>query len=380
MKTSKDRSAQHSKGEIKMKKKRKRKPQSCDSLILAVAARDLEMVDKLLREGKDVNVQDENCLSAVMLALRPRGLSQFDHTSAVIVRKLLDAGADCTAIDREGKSVFHYACEAGVAAKYIAEHGADVNARDHEGRTPLMCAVTCKSNDSSVSSMVCGLLRIGADPFAEDRVGNTVWDYVQDPFSAMELMKAFDHLWRDSRGETVLMKLCRLGFPRLVRKFLDWGADPAIRNKEGRTALMISCEPVPDFEGFPDQLEIVKALIEHGADPMDGSIDEVPVTYLVSAAEELLKAVVAGDRRAVQRFLDMGISPNLIGNEEGSLLMIAARKGDLACVEMLLKAGADVNDKSLRARTKALVEASRARIIRRVNKEKYVLLVNLMIW
>ena len=94
----------------------------------------------------------------------------------------------------------------------------------------------------------------------------------------------------------------------------------------------------------------------------------------------MLKAVVAGDRRAVQRFLDMGISPNLIGNEEGSLLMIAARKGDLACVEMLLKAGADVNDKSLRARTKALVEASRARIIRRVNKEKYVLLVNLMIW
>ena len=48
--------------------------------------------------------------------------------------------------------------------------GADVNARDSIGRTPLMWAMdTCKSNSSAIEA----LINMGADENAKDNSGNT---------------------------------------------------------------------------------------------------------------------------------------------------------------------------------------------------------------
>jgi ankyrin repeat protein len=328
-----------------------------DSLILAVWESNLERVKSLLDQGADVNARDEKGRNILMIALLspdplfPLGFSDFIET-------LVAAGADCKATDNEGKSVIHYACHLGVHPTLFLEHGGDINARDQEGRTPLMhAAASLGIIPILLPFVVQGLLEKGADPFAEDNRGRTVWDYVRSRPVAWVLAGKFDHRWQDKRGETVLMKLCRLIAPDLAREALEEGADPAVRNKEGKTAFMIACERVADANWFPEQLALVRILIDHGADPMDGSLNGVPVTDSVFAAEKLLTAVAAGNHKAVQHFLDREISPN-VGGEQGSLLMIAAGRGDLQCVEMLLNAGADVNVVSYLARSNALVTAS----------------------
>lgn len=91
----------------------------------------------------------------------------------------LDAGADVNAGDEDGRTPLHYAanfsCEPGVLRVLVAA-GADVNARDRKGTTPLHLA--CSRDLSPEIPQV--LLAAGADPKAKDRLGSTPLDIAED--------------------------------------------------------------------------------------------------------------------------------------------------------------------------------------------------------
>ena len=76
----------------------------------------------------------------------------------------LAKGADVNAKDKEGKSPLHYAERKAVAELLLAK-GADVNAKDNEGKTPLHCATR--------KDTVELLLATGADVNAKDNGGET---------------------------------------------------------------------------------------------------------------------------------------------------------------------------------------------------------------
>jgi len=124
----------------------------------------------LQREGIDVNykldIQDDKTL--LMIAL-----SDGHDMYAMIVR-LLDSGADINAKDIYGKTPLIYACSheriSIECVQLLLERGAYIDAEDNYGKTPLMYAC---SNENISEECVQLLLDSGADIIVKDKYGKT---------------------------------------------------------------------------------------------------------------------------------------------------------------------------------------------------------------
>lgn len=120
--------------------------------------------------------------------------------------KLLERGAVVDARDEMGCTPLHYARNKKIIEELI-RRGADVHARDRYGRTPLHLAC-----ERGFSDIVECLLAYRADPNACDLRGNT-------PLHVMRSSSEIEHL------------------------LTLWGADPSIRNLEGKTASDLGVPP-----------------------------------------------------------------------------------------------------------------------------------------
>jgi hypothetical protein len=90
----------------------------------------------------------------------------------------LDGGADVTARDRDGRTPLHYAASNGTHAdiQALLDAGADLMARDKIwGSTPLHWAA-----QSGTSVSLRALLDAGADAKAKNKNGKTPWDSAQE--------------------------------------------------------------------------------------------------------------------------------------------------------------------------------------------------------
>eukprot|EP01041_Mallomonas_annulata_P000700 gene700-1341_t len=91
-------------------------------------------------------------------------------------KKLLSQGADINTIDNTtGSSPLHFSCITGNLSlvKYIAENGGQLEIKNHENMTPLLCAV-----DNKFSDIVLYLLHRGADATTKSKTGYNLLHYV----------------------------------------------------------------------------------------------------------------------------------------------------------------------------------------------------------
>jgi ankyrin repeat protein len=198
------------------------------------------------------------------------------------------------------------------AALALIENGADVNAAQPDGTTPLHWAVY-KIDVPLVES----LLEHGADASAMN-------DYGSSPLAEA-------------------VKVAHVG---LVERLLEAGADPESRNQDGETALMLAARA--------GSLEIVKRLVEHGAD-VNAREAFRGQTALMWAADgrfgELTRFLVehGADVEARSIVNDWGTQitsePRAQYRPTGGLtpLLHAARSGCLDCIGALLAGGAKID-------------------------------------
>ena len=180
-----------------------------------------------------------------------------EDRSAAKVQLLLDYGADATMTSSDGYGPLHavgdymwrhaYAPETDVAvAKLLAERGADLEARDGYGLTPLLRAINC-----GVPAEVAALLEAGADVNATS------------PNDALPACNA---------GQSALMSA--VSSPEVVSILLLHGADLEARSATGQTVLEVIDKLLEDdaeesdYPQFYVDLRASRALIESRSRPI----------------------------------------------------------------------------------------------------------------
>jgi ankyrin repeat protein len=138
-------------------------------LILASAAGHGEVVQSLLRAGADVNAVDERGWPAILRA------AYFGH--GAIVRALLESGASPDSREtHEGGTALHFAARQNHpdTVRALLDAGADPNAALSNGWTSLMWAV-----ERGSAEVVRMLIEAGADPNASTATGVTALQWAQ---------------------------------------------------------------------------------------------------------------------------------------------------------------------------------------------------------
>ncbi len=159
--------------------------------------------------------------------------------------ELMKHGADPNAKNNEGKTPLQEACASGnlECAKCLLEHGADLNAVSNNGFTPLHLAV-----DSLENETVLWLLEVGATVNTSDYEGYTPLHVAcRHPergryTNIVEkiLQAGSDINARNNKGETPLHEACYHGRLNAAKTLIENGADMRARTRKGRTPLDIA--------------------------------------------------------------------------------------------------------------------------------------------
>lgn len=173
-----------------------------ESLIDAIKAGDKTLVEKLIREGADVNWRPEGGLTPLCQATCIRNVT--------IMKILLAAGAWTDWPTSNGAPPVFYAASGPdkdpQPLKVLIAEGADLHLQEQNGelRAPLHQAVI-----ESLVDKVRVLLEAGADVHQEDSSGRTAIFYaclvdgdMNEEIVRMLLEKGSDPLWANSNGQT----------------------------------------------------------------------------------------------------------------------------------------------------------------------------------
>lgn len=158
----------------------------------------------------------------------------------------------------------------------LLDQGANREARDKLGRTPLLLATRGNQIESARV-----LIEAGADVNAKDNIDDSPYLYAGASGFNQILRLTLDHgadLKSTNRyGGTALIPAAEKGFVDNVRTLIDAGVDVNHLNRLHWTALM---EAIVLSDGGPRHVEIVEMLIKAGADVNIADNDGVtPLTH-----------------------------------------------------------------------------------------------------
>ena len=253
---------------------------------------------------------------------------------------------------RERVTPLHAAVDKGhlSTAMLLLQRGADLGSRDFVNRTPLHIA-----SYRGHAEIVSLLIYYGANPNAETNNRETplflASKYGRQNAARLLLEHGANANRSNAKGLTPLRAAWQEGHIDNVRLLLDYGADVKSSDNRGKSPLHLvlqeshyrdillldppvpsSLRPNPAF--LERRLDIVKLLLEHGADT------KYPDKY---GATPLHIASRKGFIDIVQLLIHHGADANLPDNQGVTPLHITSQEGFIDIVQLLFHHGADAN-------------------------------------
>src|SRR3984885_6513885 len=359
-------------------------PDGSTALLWAAYWNDQKAVEALLAAGANVNASTREGFTALSQACT--------NGNAAMVEALLKAGADANSFQAEGQSALMTAARAGNAGsvKALLDHGAEGNSKESgRGQTALMWATAENHPD-----VVKVLVEHGADVNAV----SSIFD-----FSGMKVKPGDVPMHFPRGGFTALLFAARGGFTECAKILLDHGADIKIADPDGTSALLLaiinghydtaaflldrkadpnaadsmgraalfaaidmrdiygSNRPAPRDSNKIDPMDLIKMLLDHGADvnakltkliPPRAVLD-FPDVMMGEGATPFLRAAKSADVPLMNLLLEKGADPKVVTRAGVTALMVAAgmghantiRRGEqpIEAMKICLDKGVDIN-------------------------------------
>jgi len=253
-----------------------------------------------------------------------------------MAKRLIDAGADLNRQSRLGGTALTYAVATGSSemVKLLIEKGANLTLATKEGLTPLSYAAW-KGNEE-----LFGTLLGAGSPLDQDVLnGRTMLHFAAyggNGAIVQLVLKLKPKLNVDSTADqdvTPLMIAAEQGHKECVAALLKAGANPRMltspdENVGGKNAL--------HFAALNGHEEVITVLLNHN----HGTAIDAPTTNGLTA---LMLAAGRGHVRVVDVLLKAGADVNATDRDGMSVLSYAAKLGRPSVIPMLLQAGAKVS-------------------------------------
>ena len=214
------------------------------------------------------------------------------------------------------------------AACQLIEHGADLQAQNNNGDTPLHLALQESQVDVAVARM---LIERGADPTAQNNDGWAPLHLVSDwgewgqvGVARMLIEHCADLTIHNNYGWTPLHLASDWGQVDVARMLLEHGADPTAQNNYGWTPLHLASQ-----EG---DVDVARMLIEHGADLTAQNRDGQTSLHLASQMGEVDVACM---------LIEHGADLTAQDRDGQTPLHLASQIGEVDVVRILMEHGAD---------------------------------------
>ena len=239
----------------------------------------------------------------------------------------------------------------------LLQQGADANYR--ENNRPLLCWAAQNGN----STVVTKLIEAGADVNAVDGIGHTplirAIETQQTEIVKILLSKKADPNAKDSQDEPILMYAVKSRKPEIAQAVIAAGADVNWVSAEGDSPALEVAQ-----EGLPESALMIKVLADAKANLDASNIIYTPLYYATDQGyKEIVKALLDGGANPngktqsgklpiheaveyveiLQMLLDKKADPNLQDDSGATALTVAIENGYAGAVPVLIKAGADVN-------------------------------------
>jgi len=254
-----------------------------------------------------------------------------------VVQLLIDKGADVKAKVSYGHTVLYWAAREGNEAvvQLLIDRGADVKAKENNGRTALHTAASSwKASEAVVRLLIDG----GADLEAKTNNGKTVLHTAASSWSASEAIvellidKGADVNTKDKYGDTVLHSSVLRRNKAVVALLIDRGADLKAKDNHGQTVLHWAAQGGNEA--------IVQLLIDGGADLEAKDNDGHTVLHTTALSRRASEVVVP-------LLIDRGADLKAKDNHGQTVLHTSVLGGSKEVVQLLIDRGADVKAKDI---------------------------------